>query len=275
MKRSRDLASWNLSDDEGRERLSLPVGPLYARTGSARIRCNEIVWRRLSNEAVRRDPSILPYVFEPKGFALLQEFLQLADTSDEDLCKFAQKYGPLRGLRPMGGEREALADWRYWITQAKAILTMANKLQDQMPTSKDEWAVLGVEFQKHGGKPPQELKRSMEQFSLASHLNAFLRHWRVTPFVTWEGASEGASEIRLNFGGGSLISAIGAQLLSAVCRNDRFVPCSACGCLYTPSRKPRGGENHYCYDCGKKAAKRIAQRKYSARLKSRRRGTRK
>jgi hypothetical protein len=60
-----------------------------------------------------------------------------------------------------------------------------------------------------------------------------------------------------------IISAI--PILFLINGNDLCV-CSNPDChrWFTPSRKPRDGENHFCQECGKKAAKKLAQRRYVA-----------
>ena len=258
-------------DQSGKERIPLPVAGFYTRGGAVRIRGNKIFWERLSVAKLRVNPSGLPVPYETKTFTLLQQFLALSDGATDDLRKFAERYGPLGKLKPMGGERESLEDWRHCIARARALLAIANKLQQGQFLSDQDCAMLGCERFSVGtstARPPRELIRSLERFALINAVNQILWLWDVRPSVSWRPGSE----VHLELGGPTLLSGIGALLLSAICRSDRPLLCSACGKPYWPSRKPRDGENHFCQECGKKAARRLAQRRYSQNLKLRKKG---
>lgn len=259
-----------LWDSSGKELLPFPVGGFFTRAGAARIRGDRIVWEKLSIEELKRDPRGLPVPYGLKGFRLLENFLALSNGKTDSVLKFAERYGPLRGLEPMGGEREYLKDWERCSTWARATLTVANKLQEGEPLKEQDWAMLGGNPPQGPAtpRPPRELIRSMERFALVSTVNSILLLWDVRPSINWE---QGA-EVSLRLGGRTLLSGIGALLLSAICRSDRPILCSGCGNAYFPLRKPREGENHFCAACGKPTARKLAQRKYMQKLRSRKEG---
>jgi hypothetical protein len=250
--------------------MPFPVGGFSTRAGAARIRGDKIVWEKLSEEELRRDPRGLPVPYGLRGFRLLENFLALSNGKTDSVLKFAERYGPLRGLKPMGGEREYLKDWERCSTWARATLTVANKLQEGKPLREQDWAMLGGNppLGPSTPRPPRELIRSMERSALIATVNSILLLWDVRPSVNWEHGAE----VSLRLGGRTLLSGIGALLLSAICRSDRPVLCSGCGNAYFPRRKPREGENHFCAACGRKTARKLAQRKYMEKLRSQKEG---
>lgn len=257
-------------DSSGKELMSFPVGGFFIRAGAARIRGVKIVWEKLSMEELRRDPRGLPVPYGLKGFRLLENFLALSNGKTNSVLKFAERYGPLRGLKPMGGEREYLNDWERCSSWARATLTVANKLQEGEPLREQDWAMLGSNPPQGPStpRPPREFIRSMEKAALISTVNSILQLWDVRPSINWEHGAE----LSLRLGGRTLLSGIGALLLSAICRSDRPVLCSGCGNAYFPRRKPREGENHFCAACGRKTARKLAQRKYMEKLRSQKEG---
>jgi hypothetical protein len=107
--------------------------------------------------------------------------------------------------------------------------------------------------------------------ALACTVNHWLDECETGVCISWSG---GEVDLRLGLShpegmGNRLLIAIGVQLLGAVAKQDAWAFCSACGALYPPRRQPRARENHYCNDCGKTAANRMAQRRYRTRQVSR------
>lgn len=240
-----------LHDQDGKKRQPFPVGGFYIRSGAARLNKGGIEWARAM------PPYPVPY--DLSTFTLLEDFVALANATTDDLLEFAKRYGPLRGLEVWGGERERLTDWQRCIASARAILTVASKLQNEQPATDEEWAALNARISSGSGAPRRMILQ-LQKFSLSVALNDLLLRWGVLPRMRWP-ESEGA---RFELGGNTLLSGIGAQLLCAVCGTEGYVICSACGRLYPPKKRPRAG-NRFCPSCGKKAARRFAQRKYRQR----------
>jgi predicted RNA-binding Zn-ribbon protein involved in translation (DUF1610 family) len=90
----------------------------------------------------------------------------------------------------------------------------------------------------------------------------------VGPTLGWD--SRGPATFAL--AGGWLFGALVLQLMLHVGHTEVLEACSACGAPYSPSRKPRQGEEHFCPDCGREEARRRAQRRYYERKRGLTRG---
>ena len=188
--------------------------------------------------------------------------------------------------------RESIAGWLRYSRRAKGILTVAAKLRQEQHVTKNDWEWLfdGVTADKNE-RPFDALRRMRKEDSLAAnHLIAVLaahprntiaqqkrtvaltvNHWldecQAGVSIEWEGSGV---DFRIGRSdplgrGTSVLIAIGVQLLRAVLRQENFVWCSACGSPYAPKRQPRAGENHYCEECGRSTAVRMAQRRFQKR----------
>lgn len=192
--------------------------------------------------------------------------------------------------------KESLVGWRRYISRARGILAVEIDLRKDRRVNADGWAWLldGIPTT-HSSNPLKALVSARKEDSLASNplivalaaqrrqtlpeqkrvLAQTVNHWldecEVGVSLDWSGPG---IEFRLGLsdplgrGTPSLLIAIGVQLLRAVLRQESFVWCSDCGSPYAPDRWPRAGELHYCQDCGRKAANRIAQRRYKQRQKT-------
>ena len=111
-----------------------------------------------------------------------------------------------------------------------------------------------------------EVKESRAATSGGGHLARVINEWlnacEVRPFL-WLAEEEQKFELR-----STLLGSLGVQLLSSLLRTDGFTVCSACGQPYAPTRRPRKGENHYCQECGHRAANKYGQRRYRERQRS-------
>jgi hypothetical protein len=289
----------------------------------ARIEEAHIVWappnRPPTDEVATAPPERLVY-----------DFAGLANRSDDQLLRFANKYGPLRlckhgfalghrqrnfNLRcyesdtgqpedlPSGtffrlkwSARESIEAWRRYIGRAAGILSVSDRLHEGQRATQDEWAWLldGIPAGDHE-YPFRALLAMRKEDVLASNpliatlaaqphltlpqqrrtLAVAVNHWLdecgVGISINWRPSgidfSLGPSN-PFGLGNSGLLAAIGVQLLSGVLRQTRMVWCSDCGKAYPPERWPRDGENHFCPDCGTKAANRIAAREYRKRRKS-------
>jgi hypothetical protein len=61
--------------------------------------------------------------------------------------------------------------------------------------------------------------------------------------------------------GGLLWAALALQLASAISGGAGLATCSACGALFLPRRVPAQMRNHFCSQCGTRAAWRLAKRR--------------
>jgi len=175
---------------------------------------------------------------------------------------------------------ESLVGWRRYIGRARGILAVETDLRKERRVNAAGWAWLldRKEDNSLAANPlvvalaAQRRQTLAEQKRvLAQTVNHWLDECEVGVSLDWSGPGV---EFRLGLsdplgrGTPSLLIAIGVQLLRATLRQESFVWCSDCGSPYRPDRWPRAGELHYCQECGRKVANRIAQRRYKQRRKT-------
>ena len=222
------------------------------------------------------------YFYEPDpSLSLLRDFVQIADGKDRAVQRFVVKHGALglcedHGLpayhrlgkgrcrqlgRPDHDVRESLRSWRHYAARASAILSLASSVADGRDGDDREWRVLrsrSMLGRKPGTPIPKPGDREYQKQYLAYEVRTWLNECQARPLVTWESATP-VFRIRAD----TLLGVIGIALMSAFLKSGSIVTCSACGCPYTPKRKPAASKHHYCAKCGngKRAAKRMWARK--------------
>ena len=234
--------------------------------------------------------------YRSSGPSLLREFSRLAGATDEEILRFAGRWGVLELCehylpathswgeagpppsketlcRPRTFEWEGtswcwepLDGWRIWAETARAILNTAAALRlNAKPDEEDaEWL--------HRGHPdffesvlPQLREMGFIDSSikagvwmhLASTVNSWLTLARTRPRIFME---KNYWKIELTSTG--LLGAIGIQLLFAVAAGEGFAVCSACGKPYRRTRRPQSGRRNFCPRCGRKAADRLAHQRF-------------
>ena len=151
---------------------------------------------------------------------------------------------------------ESIEDWRAFARLARSMLRVAEQLHNEKIGDRADWFFVTL--------PPistREEEESLIDFG-RRQLGENVQHWLylggIGPTFYWEGGVSPA--FRLDPQG--LFGVLAMQLALTISRTDGFYSCSACGQVYTPSRKPRLGEPHYCPDCGYdgKVAAKLRQR---------------
>lgn len=185
--------------------------------------------------------------------------------------------------------REPVWAWLRYARRARGVHDVAAKLRDDRRASNADWAWLldGIPADYYespldallamrkedplAANPLIVVLAAQPRTSLAEQkatLALVVNHWldecEAGVSIDW---SKSGVDFRIGRSdplgrGNSVLIAIGVQLLRAVLRHESFVWCSVCGWPYEPKRWPRAGENHYCRECGRSAAIRIAQRKF-------------
>jgi hypothetical protein len=196
--------------------------------------------------------------------------------------------------RRMG--KESIQAWRRYAGRARGIVAVSAELRKQRRATADDWSWLlqGIP-PAHAAQPLEALLTAKRGDAIAANplvvalaaqkprtlleqrraLSRVVNHWldesEIGVVLEWSGPG---IDLRLGksnpwgLGSPSPLVVIGIQLLRAVLRQESFVWCSECGSLYPPKRAPRAGEQHYCQECGRAAANRIAQRKFRERHSS-------
>jgi len=284
--------SWDI------DRLTRPID-LHRRwsyVSGVRLQKRHLVWTQaepkrvgshwlLDGEAARR-AIVIRREAEQVGRGVLDEFLRLADGTDNAILKFAQTWGvlelcghnlpschefslgvPLRlpAPRPVSERRrvwspadprqclplrrEPLATWRFFSAQAAALLNIAANLQRVRLGEDADW----VKMLRAGVAPARSV--DAQKLCMQDMIEGWLRLGRVKPTIddltgalTWTGAD--------------LFGEFAVQIALAAKALDGQVLCVACGKVYQPKRLfVRRGFNYCTADrCQREAAAGRAKR---------------
>ena len=281
--------------DESRRSLSSLIRG-WRRPGEVRVEGDKLVY---SARSVRT------YLNPDEPFEILQGFLDLKGATSGKIARFARRWGVLGicehrlpALHNPGintsvdspawkliqryeyrdacfpprwsGELswEPLEEWRYWIKLANVIVRLGAELHALRPGDPKDWQFMGYDpelFQGiiHGNvmPPPIQLCRSL----LASYITDWLNITEVRPLFFWE-QREHAFHLG-SWGVDQLLAILGVQMLLLINRSSGYALCSNCGRPFLLRYRQSATRNVYCDapDCGLKAAKRAAQKRYSLR----------
>jgi len=164
------------------------------------------------------------------------------------------------------GGREPLSVWQRFSEQARSILNIAGRLNQDELGHESDWDVVHKHMIRR-----DRIGHSVKQqrLDVAAFVNEWLLLGSVRPALHWDWDVNNCT-IRFevgfgDFSGSTLFGALASQLMLAV-SNTRLAFCKACQRYYAPpNRRAKRGQNNYCPDCGRKAALRDAQ--VSCRLK--------
>lgn len=196
------------------------------------------------------------------GTGVLLKFVNLAGKADNEIRAYAQEWGPLGlcrkhhlawwhspreclelPLHPDEPVNEPVTAWRVTIRRARIILLRAANVHK----------AAGRE-----AKHTPELDR--DRWYVADNVEKWLRDGGVNVRLAWPNPIASPT---ISLGANRLYGALGVQLLMAAARSSGFAACSNCGDVYSPKKRPRLGENHYCGkpDCGGWGAEDKSKRK--------------
>jgi len=211
------------------------------------------------------------------GPGLLDAFVSLAKASDEKILSYANRWGPLalcekhklplthppvNGIdycgklharsityRDLNGNRatgkapsEPLESWRNYAAGAKALLNLAASLHLGEPGQLEDWRTLGETEQPTG--ITTKVRRENARWIFSQTVQTWLRNAGIRVVYQWLGETP-----ELTIGGQWLFGALSLQLAMAVGQSGGLATCTACSIFYTPSRRPRSGQRHYCASC--------------------------
>jgi hypothetical protein len=94
-----------------------------------------------------------------------------------------------------------------------------------------------------GDHTPVFTPRGMAEFWLRMSLREWVELGDVRPEIDFGGGPP------IILGGEGLFAGLATQLLFAATRTAGVVICSSCGAPFSPKRRPRAGEAHYCDTC--------------------------
>jgi hypothetical protein len=213
---------------------------------------------------------------------LLERFLQLAETSDVKLQKFAERYGGLEIFYAAGDAKgchiEYCDVWRYFALGMQALLRIGAALHTGKRTAMVDWGLIGgypkvmdEVADKSGESDPLRFPISHQEawLSMARYIhmreqpyagearrmftrlvNTLLGLGNVRPWIVWP---SGQGRPQLRDSGRSLLSVLALQLCLRAARIDAFVLCTHCQRQYLPpERAPKAGQRNFCPECRQK-----------------------
>lgn len=222
---------------------------------------------------------------------MLEDFVSLSNASDEKIRRFTCKYGilhlckdhsmpaghnpqckPIMMWREEVGVRveentfkkgELLKDWKKYANFARALLNVSANLHDEKLGDIKDWEILQKHYLPGGNyadSDSNEEKISREKFYVGLGVHHWLTIADVRPVFIWENQSPEIT-FESNNAYGKLFGNLAIQLMMSISQTKGLALCSSCGKPYSPKRRPRAGERHYCSRnyCGRKAANRDAQ----------------
>ena len=237
-------------------------------------------------------PATLRFLTVPA--TLLERFLRLR--SDENVVKFARRFGPLmpRGLyaedekatgRP-GEHRESLREWRQLQREFNAVLALVAAVREKKSPAEQTFmelhtlgALPAVDQLTHNNPP--RILQEWRHYSLSERLTAarsifmkkiktYSRYCALRPNLILKSTRTGVrfdlvfQDARADFLGCglSLFGALTVQLMSAA-TGSALALCSGCGDFFIPRRRrPAFGKRRYCRACGRTVAVRDAVTDY-------------
>jgi hypothetical protein len=242
----------------------------------------------VADAIVWRVPSSLVYrqINPPKK--LLLHFLRLHTAGTEKVLDFAKRWGCLalceHGLPATHNAsctvclREPVNQWRALSRQAASILRIRDTLSLEQRPAPDDWK-LALSFAALAGKRRAKadlddssplLYRGFNQNELGQCVQAWLDAARIGPRLTWSNRERRyrVSFSPLRFWYPNLFSHLAMELMLAVADVGRLAVCFGCGREYAPSkRRPAEGRRNFCESCGRKAAVRLAVRRFRSRAR--------
>jgi hypothetical protein len=244
------------------------------------------------------------------GIGMLDGFRRLAAGTDGAILGYARRWGflsvcshgvrddhasievPARLVDPIsivgfeaedhynGPHRERLDVWRYWATQADAMLRAMTRLRSGASASNEEWsplwqrgpwtAVLEAHIDSNtiekmdapwlsAPAPPSEGQR----WRIAAALETWMKLGGVGLTLGWTGDSAA-----MGFDSPTLLGSLGLQLALASTGLESWAVCSNCGAPYASGRLPRVDRRNHCPACREaKVPARDASRRYRAKAR--------
>jgi hypothetical protein len=185
--------------------------------------------------------------------ALWRRFAALSFRSDEDIRKFAAKWGPLRDK-----QTETITEWRRFANLATALIKCSVTLTNDGFGTDDDWrticAWLGCHAEPYLGLPSQtpdaegrkhrEFARYLRKLLLVQSLNK------------WFAESKGNGLLRLVRSQAviepfstTLLGILALQLAYRITRAQEMVVCFHCKTMFSPKRAPSHGTRQFCAKC--------------------------
>ena len=199
-------------------------------------------------------------------------FVDLRNASDEDVLRFARRWGVLDlckahhlprvhaystgGCAPLRKEGEPVSEWRNFANVAFALLGISQGLNEGELGKLEFWQLLIADdrlirmtYDRLSGEPWKPSRKEFEEAkqqekSMVSRVvNKWLQLGDVRPNMAWESV-----EPTIKLGPGSLFGALAVHLLEL---SGRYLiaDCTGCRTFYHPTMRPKSGQDRYCQTC--------------------------
>jgi hypothetical protein len=262
MKPSRTLPT---TSDPWKDFLSLPrrnrtarlIGPpQLPMPMKASLRDGYLTWTWYSpDEGGHREP---PKRQKPPS-TLCFDFAKLADASEKQIRRFAEKWGPL-GLDRR--EEERVDSWREYARLALALIRFAGHRVTGGDGEEEDWQVICK------STPARSIDRKgmpvrTQMAILASAVNIWFAQARGHGIMTMV---DGALQVRPY--ASDLFGVLITQIAHVIARSDQTALCAGCRDPFTPKRPIVRGSRQYCNGCRKaKLPQRDASRDWRRRVR--------
>jgi hypothetical protein len=142
---------------------------------------------------------------------------------------------------------EPIERWRYFSSQARAILKIAANVNQDLVAMPDDWELVYQAY-KNELDPRLDRQNIDDNRRLISFaLNDWLQLGDVRPQFVWKDEMP-----KLEIGGPTLFSHLAVQLTLVASRTQAIVFCSHCGNQYRPSKRPNRNRRNFCDKCVEK-----------------------
>jgi len=180
-------------------------------------------------------PSYPCYIKRGRPKAGVSDPFSLLLDPDTDPASWAQSF-------------EAVAMWRTFAGEAKAILEVTNDLKRGHRPKEPAIRLAGHRIP--NCLPPRFTPTIDEIRKIITDvLNEWICMAGILPWVHLD-----QKRFLMTIGGQHLFAALALQLVSAVCQNRKMIICDECQIPYTPTKRPKPENRHYCPRCRKSGA---------------------
>ena len=184
---------------------------------------------------------------------LWRKFAALSFGSDEDIRKFAERWGPLRG-----GPTETILEWRRLATFASALVRSSVALANGDLGENGDWGIIG-DWLGYDCEPYLRLPDRISD-ARSRDLAPFLRRVLIAQALNgWFAESKGngllglvKDELVIEPSSNTLLGILVLQLAYRITRAQEMVVCFHCKALFSPVRAPAHGTRQFCAKCRRK-----------------------
>lgn len=261
------LGKWPDSSNKLVDCVIYPIPPEWQK--NLPLRADPFVLSTDKGENVLNILESIGWVKKEETEGVLNDFVKLAEGTDEDILAFAKKWGPLwicvkhqdciwspnrMKFKWEGGidsclwfPAEPLYFYRHYARLVKAILDIASYLLEGKPAPPSLWKMAGW------CEEENKFDVTIQRFFLASSVNGWLSGSDVTLWLKWDKEQRPRMNIDTGWGCFQKMWVELAQCLAGV---RQLCVCDKCNQLYVRyDRKPQKGRKNYCPTCRSKNAK--------------------